>query len=138
MIASLLSAYLLASMGPDVLLPGQADFPILRGARLAPECLEVMPADPEQPPLTCVSAPMRRANDIMWEYSRYAQSHGWQEAGGAASALFFTRPATADRCAERLTLVAFWDTSRVEAPAPNDKVFIGMMVENERCQGVSQ
>ncbi|MBB5772941.1 hypothetical protein HNP47_002961 [Brevundimonas vesicularis] len=132
MIALAMAAFIFA--GSEVLLPGQADLPLMRGARLAPECAEVLPADREGPALTCIAVPMRRANDMVFAYSRQAQRQGWQDAGGAASALFLTRPATPERCAQRLTLIAFWDPARADPPAPNEDVFIGMAVESQNCK----
>ena len=127
------TALFITLQGSPVLLPGQADLPLLGGAKLAPECMSVLPEDRDGPDLTCIAVPMRRANDLMWAYSRQAQTQGWVDAGGAATALFLTRPATTERCAQRLTLVSFWDHARIETPGPNDEVFIGMAVEPQNC-----
>lgn len=122
----------------DLLLPGQVDLPLLAGARLAPDCLDVLPDDSERPALTCIAVPMRNANDMMFTYAARAKQQGWQDAGGAGTALFLSKPATAEICAQRLTLVAFWDPQRSEMPAPNEDVFIGMSVKPQDCKEPGQ
>jgi|GEM_PF-5529151 len=136
MIALVLAAVFAA--GADPLLPGQADLPLLAGARLAPECIEVLPSDDERPALTCISVPMRDANDMIFAYAALAKQQGWQDAGGAGSALVLSKPATAESCALRLTLVGFWDPQRPDIPAPNEDVFIGMSVEPQDCKDQGQ
>lgn len=120
--------------GAPLLLPGEADLPLLRGARPAPVCAGLLPNEATPQRVACVTAPMRVVNDLTWAYQAQARAQGWVDDGGAASALWMRRPATADRCAQRLTIVAFWDWKARPEPRPNDPGYIGFYVEPIDCE----
>lgn len=139
MIAAVLASLFVGQATPDTVLPGVLDLPLLEGSRLAPDCLGLKERlEDGGDPFACVGAPVERVNALAFAYVDAAKARGWTDAGGAANALWLTRPLADGRC-QKLTVAGMWDFERTTRPRPTDPGFVLISLDADaRCPAASR